>query len=157
MVRGGTERVVAAPTRAKGRDGGGRTNKIAPDTEESGAIGCGVGARAQHRAQTGGGRVVAVLRHGERKRRAGVIMPDLRGVAAMPGGDVAHVQQEIDERGERAAVGVDAGVAKRLAEMAAFGMGLQIQHADDVRRALLAKGKGGAHASLSCVAAAADE
>src|SRR5437660_9215211 len=59
-------------------------------------------------------------------------MPGLHGVDAMPVRAFGAGQQEIDRGGSRASIGVHALIAKRLAIMAAFGMGLQVEPRDDV-------------------------
>ena len=67
----------------------------------------------------------------ERQRRAGVKMPDLHRVDAMPMRALAAREQEIDRGRGRAAVD-HAGIAEGLAEMPAFGMRLEIKEADHV-------------------------
>ncbi len=67
----------------------------------------------------------------ELERRAGVIVPDLDGVDAVPVRALAARQQEID-RGRGGAAVDHAGIAEGLAVVAAFGMRLEIERADDV-------------------------
>src|SRR4029077_4075564 len=59
---------------------------------------------------------------------------DLDGINAMPVRALALRQQEIDRGGSRAAVGIGARVAKRLAIMPALRMRLQFKPRDDVGR-----------------------
>src|SRR6185437_3399648 len=68
----------------------------------------------------------------ERQRIAGVIVPDLDRINAVPVRAFATCQQEIDRGGEGAAVGIAARIAKGLAVMAALGMRLQFEPRDDV-------------------------
>jgi hypothetical protein len=76
--------------------------------------------------------LVPIIGNLQTQRAAGVIMPDLHRVDAMPVRAFAARQQEIDRGGERAAVGIEAAVAKRFAIVATFGMRLQFQPRDDV-------------------------
>ena len=68
------------------------------------------------------------------QRAAGVIVPDLHRIDAMPVRAFAARQQKIDRGRARAAVGVRAGIAKRLAIMPAFRMRLEFEPRDDVGR-----------------------
>ena len=67
----------------------------------------------------------------ELERRAGVIVPDLDRVDAVPVRALAARQQELDRGGGGAAVDV-ARVAKGLAIVPAFGVRLEIELGDDV-------------------------
>jgi hypothetical protein len=62
------------------------------------------------------------VRNFKRQRAAGVKMPDLDRVDAMPVRALAARQQEIDRGRNRASVLIKARVAKGLAKMSAFGM-----------------------------------
>src|SRR6185437_7876107 len=67
------------------------------------------------------------------QRVAGIIMPDLDRIDAVPVRALAARQQEIDRGGKGAAIGIAVRVAKRLAVVAAFGMRLELEPRDDVR------------------------
>ena len=91
--------------------------------------------RAEHEAANRSGLGVGDLQH---QRRAGVKMPDLGGVDAVPVRAFAARQQEID-RGRRGppapripGYARKGGIAKRLAEMAALGMRTQVEQPDDI-------------------------
>ena len=79
-------------------------------------------------------------RHLQHQRRTRVVVPDLGRIDAMPVRSLALRQQEIDRGGSGAAVRIGARVAKRLAEMPAFRMRLQIEQADHVGGGKLAHG-----------------
>ena len=66
------------------------------------------------------------------KRAAGVIMPDLRRIDAVPMRPFMARQQEIDRGRQRTSVGAAARIAKGLAIVAAFRMRLQLKPRDDV-------------------------
>ena len=69
----------------------------------------------------------AVARDRQRQRRAGMPMPDLDRIDAMPMRSLAARQQEIDRGRGRASLGVHIGIAERLAIMPAFRMRLQVE------------------------------
>src|SRR5262249_53739031 len=77
-------------------------------------------------------RAVAACCELELERAAGVIVPDFGGVDAVPVRALATRQQEIDRGRMRAAV--RAGVAVRFHEVAALGMRLEAEQADDLGR-----------------------
>ena len=64
--------------------------------------------------------------------RASVIVPDFGSIDAMPVRPFTARQQEVD-RGRRSAPANSLCVPERLAEMAAFGMGLEVQELDNFR------------------------
>src|SRR5258708_19191008 len=74
----------------------------------------------------------AVIGDVQGQRAAGVIMPNLDCIDAVPVRALAVRQQEIDRRRCGASAGAEAGVAKRLAIVAAFGMRSQFKPRDDV-------------------------
>src|SRR5438876_7412859 len=76
--------------------------------------------------------LAAIVGNLQAQRVAGVIMPDLHRIDAMPVRALAPRQQEMDCGGQRTSVGVDASVAKCLAVMPAFRMRLQVEPRDDV-------------------------
>ncbi len=80
-------------------------------------------------ANLGGG----ALRRGEQelKRRASVPVPQLCGVDAVPARDLACGEKEVDGSRDGAPVAMSR-IAEGLAKMAAFGVGLQLQHPDEV-------------------------
>src|SRR5207248_2771930 len=85
-----------------------------------------IGAEPQARHWAG------LARRCEREGRARVPVPDLDRVEAMPMRALAAREQEMD-RGRRRASALDAArVAKRLAEVPAFRMRLEIEQPDDV-------------------------
>src|SRR6202023_898354 len=57
---------------------------------------------------------------------AGMIVPDLDRIDAMPVRTLTPRQQEIDRGGDGSFVRVKAGIAKRLAKMSALGMRLEV-------------------------------
>ena len=67
----------------------------------------------------------------EKQRRAGVKMPELGRVDAVPGGALARLQQVVDGGGEGAAVRAGR-VAERLAEMAALGVRHKSEQPNDL-------------------------
>ncbi|KUM25291.1 hypothetical protein AU467_04930 [Mesorhizobium loti] len=68
--------------------------------------------------------------HGERQRRAGIEVPDFRGILhPMPSRKLAFLQKEID-RG-RMAARASRAVAKSLGIPAALGMRLKVECGDD--------------------------
>src|SRR5208283_1939441 len=71
------------------------------------------------------------VHHFELERCAGVIMPDLDGIDAMPVRAFAARQQEIDRGGGGAAVD-HARVAERLAVVAALGVRRERERTDDI-------------------------
>src|SRR5687767_2995300 len=60
-------------------------------------------------------------------------MPDFRGIDAVPAGDFAGPQEIIDRR-RAGAPAVFFAVAEGLAEVAALGVGLEAEQADDIVR-----------------------
>jgi hypothetical protein len=74
----------------------------------------------------------ARLGDGEFERRAGIPMPDLGGVDAMPMRALAAREQEIDRSREGAGAVAFSLVAEGLAEMSALGIRLQSQETDDI-------------------------
>src|SRR5512147_2143465 len=69
-------------------------------------------------------------RQGE--RAAGVVVPDLGGIDAMPVRALAARQQEVDRGRRRAAIAAISRIAKRLAKMATLRMRLEIEPRDDL-------------------------
>ena len=68
----------------------------------------------------------------KKQRAAGVIMPDLDSIDAMPMGPLIARQQEIDRSRARTSIGVAARVTKRFAIMAAFRMRLEAEPGDEI-------------------------
>ncbi len=66
------------------------------------------------------------------ERAAGVIVPDLDGIDAMPVRAVAPRQQVVDRSRTRPSCGIGTGVAKRLAIIPAFGMRPQFEARNDI-------------------------
>src|SRR5262249_39628336 len=66
------------------------------------------------------------------QRRAGVVMPDLDRIDAMPVRAVAAPEQEIDRGRMRAAIAVDGLVAEGLAIVAALRMRPELETRDDL-------------------------
>ena len=62
----------------------------------------------------------AIARDRKRQCRPGMPMPDFDGIHAMPMRSLAAREQEIDRRRGRASLGVNIGIAERLAVMPAF-------------------------------------
>src|SRR5579871_699431 len=65
---------------------------------------------------------------------AGVIVPNLGGIDAMPVRAIAARQEEVDRGGQRSTLSIAARVAKRFAIVAAFGMRPELEPSDDVGR-----------------------
>ena len=83
-----------------------------------------------------GARADAILRDRQHQRRAGVPGPDFGGVDLMPVRKLAALQQEIDRRHPRAAIGSRA-IAERFGIMAALGVRLEAEPLDDFAGAML--------------------
>src|SRR5437868_3865295 len=72
------------------------------------------------------------MRDGQCQRTAGVVVPGLGGIDAVPVRTLTARQQEIDRRRSSAAVALVAHIAKRLAKMAALRMRLELESRDDL-------------------------
>ena len=75
----------------------------------------------------------SILRDAQSERRAGVEMPDLNGINAVPVRALAALQQKVDGGRTGAAVGTGL-VAKGLAKMPTLGMRRKPEQADDLLR-----------------------
>jgi hypothetical protein len=67
----------------------------------------------------------------ERERRPGVEVPDLRGVEAVPGRDLAGLEQ-VEDRGHGSPTAAGGHMAEGLAVVAALGVGPQVEALDDL-------------------------
>ena len=113
-------------------------NGAADQCPVAAALGCLPGVRRHDRLRHFAGREVgaelyaalaAVISDLQRQRRAGVIVPDLDGVDAMPVRALAARQQEINRGRSRTPAGIHAGIAKRLAIIARLPDAASVQAA----------------------------